>query len=798
MCGLGYNALFLSETSHTRRALPLIRRQLHRLSWHGTFGKPVEDHVPTKSELGSLRGCAEGVASISHYPIYNASQKLDDTLWDSCRVQMSILQVGHLPLRVANIYLKPGAKGCQYVRRFNTAVLHRLVPLVLGFHSPFLITGDFNSDLDLYEPIVKLLSCGWQDLAMLANRRWGTPLVNTCRDSSRHSFMLGSPEVLPFLVNFGVEKCFDLHDHDVLWGNFDFPQVANSCLRWIGPKQFDGMQIDKDIIEGNAGHVGSQVSSQIPVALERGDTSGAFQIWSDAAERLLANALVDEKGSPLVCDKRYFGRGRNIHFVKSSLWEPRVKSGRPGDFRLDCDTPTLQCRRLLKQVRRLKTLIHLLERDGSRYESPSCEAIALWKAISVAPGFKPNFAQWCLDQGCPFFPLDLPSKEIAISISDFIAERLKLLSAQIAANKRKKYVESLEVSFKQEGGRLPFRLLKAVQAPAASELSAYQAIRFQEAKISDDETLFLLGCSTEVQPGDSIWVDKIVTTVTVVGDDFISVSGLFPEARVLERKIILCHPEEMSDQFFQQWDRFWNPSDCHVSDREIRMIERLPNLGSFHFKPITWEDWCRSLKKAKTKTMVGTDGWSIWELQWLPKMVVEPLLSIHRAIEEQGMDWPPLLVRGFLIWLNKDPDSLETIPWDKVRPITVLSCIYRVLARVRARQCLGFARKSTLMFVQPALPTSVHWTKIMEEVQAAVDQGTNLSGFVLDLLKAFNTLKWETTFMIAKQVGIPAQIIQGWRQALRGLRSLTGRCMASIQQVVDSLRETHSPFLPCS
>ena len=73
----------------------------------------------------------------------------------------------------------------------------------------------------------------------------------------------------------------------------------------------------------------------------------------------------------------------------------------------------------------------------------------------------------------------------------------------------------------------------------------------------------------------------------------------------------------------------------HVTEREIRMIERLPNLGSFHFRPITWDDWCRSLKKAKTKTMVGTDGWSIWELRWLPKMVVESLLCIHRAIEEK-------------------------------------------------------------------------------------------------------------------------------------------------------------------
>ena len=27
--------------------------------------------------------------------------------------------------------------------------------------------------------------------------------------------MIGSPEVFPFLVDFGVQKCFDLHDHDI-------------------------------------------------------------------------------------------------------------------------------------------------------------------------------------------------------------------------------------------------------------------------------------------------------------------------------------------------------------------------------------------------------------------------------------------------------------------------------------------------------------------------------------------------------------------------------------------------------
>ena len=134
------------------------------------------------------------------------------------------------------------------------------------------------------------------------------------------------------------------------------------------------------------------------------------------------------------------------------------------------------------------------------------------------------------------------------------------------------------------------------------------------------------------------------------------------------------------------------------------------------------------------------------------------------------MEWPRVLVRGFLIWLNKDPDSDEPITWESVRPITVLSTIYRLLSRVRARQCLTFARRSTLCFVQPALSTTVHWTKHMEEIQAAIDEGATLSGFVFDLLKAFNTLQWETTLLVASRLGVPDSILRGWKLALIGLR----------------------------
>ena len=765
LCNLGYTALFLSETSHTHRALPRIRRQIHRLGWHGSFGKPVQDHTPVSDPLGSLRGCAEGVASISHFPIFSSPQRVGVSLWDTCRVQVSTLQLGHLPLRIVNLYLKPGALKCQATRAYNTALLNQVVPLVVGFHSPVLLTGDFNSPLNLYEPLLQLLSSGWQDLAVLSKQRWGIPLQNTCRDATRHTFMMGSPEVFPFLVEFGVHKCFDLHDHDILWGRFSFPDRCNSCFRWIGPSHFDGEIVDRGVLSKNVGDVMPGLSQQIDSCLENGDTTKAFEVWSKNAENMLASSLVTEGGERRSFGAKFFGRGAACPLVKSSLWEPRFKDG---DFNIGHDTPSLRCRLMLKQVRRLQTLIHLVKRD-SMLEEMSAEALELWQAVVHARGFGKSFSAWCLDRGSMLFPSSFPMLECVQYLKDLVATDLQKWSSEAASFKKKRYRDSLERSLKTEGGRLPFRLLRAPPSPPVSELAQVSQFDFSKFICGEDTTTFFFH-NTSLLPGDVVFVNGESTTVSLVGDDSVTVDSCFPNPTSFAQKRIFVHPDEMAKAFFHEWDRFWNPVDCHVSDEAQRIINRIPPLGPFPFGPITWHDWRLSLKKAKEKAMIGADGWSIWELRQLPQILVEPLLSIHRRIEEDGMKWPRVLVRGFLIWLNKDPDSDEPITWESIRPITVLSTIYRLLSRVRARQCLTFARRSTLRFVQPALSTTVHWTKHMEEIQAAIDEGATLSGFVLDLLKAFNTLQWETTLLVASKLRIPDSILRGWKQALVGLR----------------------------
>ena len=88
--------------------------------------------------------------------------------------------------------------------------------------------------------------------------------------------------------------------------------------------------------------------------------------------------------------------------VRASLCKPRLKTGRPGDFQLSGDTPTMLCRQRLRQCRRLQTLCRLVSKDAPDHVQIACT----WRAILTAPGFKPNFPAWLLAQ--VFCPIAMP------------------------------------------------------------------------------------------------------------------------------------------------------------------------------------------------------------------------------------------------------------------------------------------------------------------------------------------------------------------------------------------------------
>ena len=75
ICYSGVDVACLSETSHTVKAQRVIRSRCKRFQFRCSFGTPVPDQ--TDKTGGSLRGIAQGVATLSRFPIFDNSSLID-------------------------------------------------------------------------------------------------------------------------------------------------------------------------------------------------------------------------------------------------------------------------------------------------------------------------------------------------------------------------------------------------------------------------------------------------------------------------------------------------------------------------------------------------------------------------------------------------------------------------------------------------------------------------------------------------------------------------------------------------
>lgn len=107
-----------------------------------------------------------------------------------------------------------------------------------------------------------------------------------------------------------------------------------------------------------------------------------------------------------------------------------------------------------------------------------------------------------------------------------------------------------------------------------------------------------------------------------------------------------------------------------------------------------------------------------------------------------------------------------------VRPITILSCLYRLASKVLADQIS--CRLSTVIPqpVSGGLPgRGVKDLAFLQKltIEEALQNACNLCGFSLDLVKAFNTFPRLPLGIILRRMGVPAWICDFWIKSLQVL-----------------------------
>ena len=230
--------------------------------------------------------------------------------------------------------------------------------------------------------------------------------------------------------------------------------------------------------------------------------------------------------------------------------------------------------------------------------------------------------------------------------------------------------------------------------------------------------------------------------------------------------------DELFKAFHDQWSVRWQRHD-HVPASQwndiIGFATSVLRPVSCSIPELTPELFCELVRSKSSKTARGLDGVAKEDLAALSHTQVESLISLYKRAESDGQ-WPTSCMAGSVRSLAKVSQPQTT---GDFRPVTVLSLVYRIWSSYHSKfwlKALEPCIDPLLCGNRPGGRTSHVWRWILQEVETAYQVDAPVSGFVADLVKAFNTLPRLPTMHAARLLGVGHATVTGWAGALSTIR----------------------------
>ena len=207
------------------------------------------------------------------------------------------------------------------------------------------------------------------------------------------------------------------------------------------------------------------------------------------------------------------------------------------------------------------------------------------------------------------------------------------------------------------------------------------------------------------------------------------------------------------------WDAFRQEYGCHV-----------PQNGGVRLGKLEPAQLLETLRRMNPNTSVGADAWSVKDLKGLPLPILQRLCDLFSLIEDTGT-WPRAISVGMITPLIKSND--EGLGAANTRPITVMSCLYRLWASTRMHELLQWQEtwlSEEVSSYRPGMGCEDTWYAEALLVEEALLAGEPLAGMNLDFMKAFDMLPHSILFGIAEHMGLCPRVLRPLRGIYRSLR----------------------------
>lgn len=717
--------------------------------------------------MGIYRGRALGCATLSAFPLQPYPQHDSNDFASICRSSDALVQLGMGTVLYTGVIYGPTSTN-QYYHDPERVFRHASQPIIeraCMFRGPAIISGDFNRELRHCAFWPLLQQRGWCDMAELAEQLYGWCPEPTCKDKTRKSFILANATLAQTLLSCHTVEKHVFDAHPVLQAEFDIETFQTAKITWSLPRSSDDVLIDPQLLEQSC-------------EMECGKQQRAFQeaiVNKQADTALLKMIQVYEKGCQ---HSTVTTEGLSAKFPAGSLkkvsakltkkrlaMHPIVKQARHGEPNFNVCQASVWLRQRVAQTRRIKSLIgqlHSSQNSGNAHAQNQC--IHLWSSIVNAPSFPKGFQAWCLQHLKIFIPIELPTCEYLQLLNEELIQHVQLDTqrekAQQFAALRKKIQDDILC-----GGSNAYKQVRDTGAPPLTFITTTSKCEIKPLRWAKEgrRTLYAMetpslrsGMPVTLQ-GQTSYIERIEGNCIILTEPVKLRAGM---PAVIEQLQHTSNNDDMQMLVGNAWSHFWNLTENDDDD----LLQRIQNQV-FDWEPCEYLEfdeqlWQRTIQKANPKSSRGACGLSVVDIRRFPAILVQWLFQIFRLAEQHGI-WPSRLTAARVVMLAK-PDAENNDPLG-VRPITILSVLYRLWSTYRSQQILRFLGQHLqpqIGGIANRISSDSMATLVCDYIEQQFAEGESACGLVVDLVKCFNLIPRRCIHKMMTAIGIPEPIVK--------------------------------------
>eukprot|EP00438_Fugacium_kawagutii_P005392 Skav210137 [mRNA] locus=scaffold1493:168850:173052:- [translate_table: standard] len=500
--------------------------------------------------------------------------------------------------------------------------------------------------------------------------------------------------------------------------------------------------------------------------------------WSHQVEKAVHAALLEVQqdmlptsgfaGLPPNC------RGRCQPFEpKKTHVTGLIPQARQGEFAPIVDQPTHLIKNLTIQVRRIHSL---RRRCGANKPQPALVLQQEWQCILRAKGCKQHFWDWLFTMPELYpVPLSTPVEAYLFDMGQLLEHHVNQLVYQ--HNKRRDQLSAFlrDRDVKRFGKKQAFQSIREPSHGLVDQIQ--QTIQYRvpvsvplqhglvTVDLPSNHTLLShLPCTIDDQLAEVVSLNESHLELMLQDAD-----AVLADTFILSQLQHWVEPPKVATLMNDYWLRFWD-QDQGVSDDRwddfLSLLEHFPPQQPVPNSTADLETWKWAVKALNPATARGSCGWSASELQMLPVACIADLKAACDQMIPSG--FPTFLMRARVVALCKKAGSFS--PSD-VRPITVLSLIYRLWSKVATRSvflCWGdLFPPSVTGFLPKRSYTNALYALQLQLEKAAYGAGAQSpGGLTLDIQKAFNNVPTKPCRRLMLLLGVDPMLVDCWYTSL--------------------------------